>query len=365
MARETTRRPIGFVFFAPRALHRGRAWPKRGERWHIPPMARIAITGASGMLGANLAALLLADGHHVVATRRGSSKVAHLDDLKLEWREADLSDPKALAAAFAGVDAVFHCAATVSVLKDITPEMKATNVDGTRHVIAAAIEAKVARLIHTSSIVAIGLSENGEPCDETARWNYDDYGLTNAYAITKYQSDRDARDAADRLDVVVVNPTYMFGPRDARPSSGKLLLDIAKRKMPGWTPGINNFADARDVARGMIAAWQRGRRGERYILGGYDLTYRAMMEMAAKVAGVAPPRFGLPYALARLVGLWGDFSESRGGDPLVNTTQVRYAFTDRTKFSSAKAQRELGYTISPLEDAMRDAYAWFRAHGML
>ncbi len=328
-------------------------------------MARIAITGASGMLGSNLAALLLADGHQVVATRRGSSKVAHLDDLTIEWREADLADPGALARAFVEVDAVFHCAATVSVLKEITPEMKAANVDGTRHVIAAAIDAKVPRLIHTSSIVAIGLSENGQPCDETARWNYDDYGLTNAYAITKYQSERDALAAVDRLDVVVVNPTYMFGPRDARPSSGKLLLDIAKRKLPAWTPGINNFADARDVARGMIAAWQRGRRGERYILGGHDLTYRAMLEMAAKVAGLAPPRFGLPFALARLVGLWGDLLEKRGREPLVNSTQVRYAFTDRTKFSSAKAQRELGYTIGPLEDAMRDALAWFRAHGML
>ena len=317
------------------------------------------------MLGANLAALLLADGHQVVATRRGSTKLAHLDDLKIEWREAELGETAALAKAFADVEAVFHCAAAVSVKKDITPEMKATNVDGTRHVIEAVAQAKVKRLIHTSSIVAIGLSTNGDPCDETAAWNYDDYGLTNAYAITKYQSERDVLAAVDRVDAVVVNPTYMFGPRDARPSSGKLLLDIAKRRLPGWTPGINNFADARDVARGMIAAWQRGRRGERYILGGHDLSYRAMMEMAAKVAGVAPPRIRLPFALARLVGLWGDFVEKRGGDPLVNSTQVRYSFTDRTKFSSAKAQRELGYTISPLEDAMRDAYAWFRAHGML
>jgi dihydroflavonol-4-reductase len=157
----------------------------------------------------------------------------------------------------------------------------------------------------------------------------------------------------------------MFGPRDSRPSSGKLLLDIARRKLPGSTPGINNFADARDVARGMIAAWQRGRRGERYILGGHDLTYREMMALAAQTAGVAPPRFSLPFPLARVVGLWGDFLERRGGDPIVNTVQVRYAFTDRLRYSSAKAERELGYTRGPLEAAMRDAYAWFRAHGML
>ena len=328
-------------------------------------MARIVITGASGLLGSNLAAELLAAGHHVLATRRGSSKLAHLEDLKIEWRKAELGDPAALQHVFTGADAVFHCAASVSVRKDITPEMKATNVEGTRNVIEAAVSAKVKRLIHTSSIVAIGLSEDGKPCDETARWNYDDYGLTNAYAITKYQSERDVLAAADRLDVVVVNPTYMFGPRDVRPSSGKLLLDIARRKLPGWTPGINNFADARDVARGMVGAWQRGRRGERYILGGHDLTYRAMMEMAAREAGVAPPRFGVPFPLARAIGLWGDFRERRGADPLVNSVQVRYAFTDRLRYSSAKAERELGYTTGPLEHAMRDAYAWFRAHKML
>jgi dihydroflavonol-4-reductase len=332
-------------------------------------MARIAITGASGLLGANLAAELLARGHHVVATRRASTNLAHLDDLKIEWREADLADAAALQRAFADVEAVFHCAAAVSVRKEISPEMQATNVDGTQHVIAAVTGAKVRRLIHTSSIVAIGLSPDGVPCDEATPWNYDDHGLSNAYAITKHQAELAVMAAVARaeqpIDAVVVNPTYMFGPRDVRPSSGKLLLDIARRKLPGWTPGINNFADVRDVARGMVAAWQRGKRGERYILGGQDLTYREMMELAARAAGVAPPRFGVPYPLARAVGWWGDLVERRGGEPLVNTTQVRYAFSDRLRYSSAKAERELGYTRGPLEAAMRDALAWFRAQRML
>jgi dihydroflavonol-4-reductase len=332
-------------------------------------MARIAITGASGLLGANLAAELIAGGHHVVATRRSSTNLAHVADLKIEWREADLSDTAALQRAFADVEAVFHCAAAVSVRKEITAEMQATNVDGTHHVIAAVAGAKVRRLIHTSSIVAIGLSTDGTPCDESSRWNYDDYGLTNAYAITKHQAEVAVLAAVTRaeapIDAVVVNPTYMFGPRDVRPSSGKLLLDIARRKLPGWTPGINNFADVRDVARGMVAAWQRGRSGERYILGGSDLTYREMMELAARAAGVAPPKFGLPHPLARVVGWWGDLVERRGGDPLVNSTQVRYAFSDRLRYSSAKAERELGYTRGSLEAAMRDALAWFRAQKML
>ncbi|HEY4239952.1 MAG TPA: NAD-dependent epimerase/dehydratase family protein [Kofleriaceae bacterium] len=325
---------------------------------------RVAITGASGLLGANLAELLAAAGHTVVATRRGGTKVAHLADVAIEWREADLSSAEALGAAFAGCDAVFHCAAAVGVTREVTPEMRATNVDGTAHVLTAIRAARVARLIHTSSVVAIGLSPDGKPLDETARWNYPEIGIVDAYATTKHESEELVRAATD-VDAVIVNPTYMFGPRDARPSSGKLIVDVVQRRVPGWTPGYNNFADVRDVARGMIAAWQRGRRGERYILAGHDMTYRDVMREIADVAGVKPPRFGVPRPFARIAGAWGDFLERRGKEPLITSTTVAYAYSDRFRFASTKAARELGYTVSPLAPAIRDAIAWFRAHGKL
>lgn len=326
-------------------------------------MANVVITGASGLLGGNLAAVLKAQGHDVKATRRAGTKVAHLDDLALRWLDADLGSRDALARAFAGADVVFHCAAAVSVKRDVTPEMTAANVTGTQNVIDAAIAAGVARVVHTSSVVAVGLSTTGVPCDETARWNFDEEGLVDAYAITKRRAEDIVTRAA--IDAVIVNPTYMFGPRDARPSSGKLIIDIVKRRVPGRTPGYNNFVDVRDVARGMIAAWQRGRRGERYILAGHDMTYGDMMRMVARVAGVKPPRFQIPAPLAKLVGKWGDFVEKRGGDPLVNSTQIRYAFTDKFRFKSDKAARELGYTVSPLEPAIAEAIAWFRANQLL
>ena len=135
--------------------------------------------------------------------------------------------------------------------------------------------------------------------------------------------------------------------------------------MPGWTPGYNNFVDVRDVARGMIGAWQRGRRGERYILAGHDMSYGEMMKTVARVAGVRPPRFQIPEPIARLVGKWGDFVERRGGDPLVNSTQIRYAFSNKFRFKSDKAATELGYTFGPIETAISDAIAWFRANRML
>jgi dihydroflavonol-4-reductase len=244
--------------------------------------------------------------------------------------------------------------------------MRDTNVGGTKRVIDACVGAGVKRLVHTSSVVAIGLSTNGVPCDETATWNFDTEGLVDAYAITKHEAEEIVREAAaHKLDAVIVNPTYMFGPRDARPSSGTLILKIVKRRVPGWTPGYNNFVDVRDVARGMIAAWQQGRRGERYILGGHDMTYRACFETIARVAGVKPPRFGVPRPIAKLMGMFGDRMEARGMQPLVNSTQIEYAFTDKFRFRSTKAATELGYAYGPLEPAIRDALDWFRTNRML
>jgi dihydroflavonol-4-reductase len=325
----------------------------------------VAITGASGLLGGNLAAELIAAGHHVVATRRAGTQVKHLADLAIEWREAELGDAASLQRAFAGADAVFHCAAAVSVMKTVTPEMQATNVDGTRHVIDACIGAGVKRLVHTSSVVAVGLSTNGQPCDETATWNFDKEGLLDAYAITKHEAEEVVNGARDRLDCVIVNPTYMIGPRDARPSSGKLLIKIVQRKVPGTTPGYNNFVDVRDVARGMIGAWQKGRRGERYILAGYDMTNAAFFEKVAALAGVKPPVFEVPRAVGTIVGVLGDLIEKAGREPVVNSTQIRYAYSDKFRFASTKAARELGYTIGPIERAVTDALDWFREHKML
>ena len=328
-------------------------------------MSRVAITGASGLLGGNLAALLAGAGHHVVATRRPGTQIAHLDDVTIEWREAELGNTAGLTTAFAGADVVFHCAAAVTVQREVTPEMTDANVTGTERVIEACIASKVARLVHTSSVVAIGLSTDGRPCDETSPWNMDAEGLIDAYAITKHRAEGVVRAACDRIDAVIVNPTFMFGPRDARPSSGKMIIEVAKRKIPGSTPGYNNFVDVRDVARGMIAAWQRGKRGERYILGGHDMTYRDAFEAIARVAGVRPPRFPAPHVVARMLGWWGDLVERRGGHPVVNSTQVRYAYTDNFRFSSHKAITELGYMVGPLDVAIRDALDWFRTHAML
>jgi dihydroflavonol-4-reductase len=328
---------------------------------------RYAITGATGLLGGNLGAVLLDAGHEVVATRRATSRAEHLAGLPIRWVEAALGDAEALARAFAGCDGVFHCAAAVTIEVAIAPWIRETNVGGTERVIEAVRAAGGPRLVHCSTAVAVGLSTDGQAVDETAVWNLREAGLADAYAITKREAEQGVlRAAGAGADAVVVNPTYMIGPLDARPSSGRLLRDLLLGRVPGYTLGRNNFADARDVARGMLLAMRKGRSGERYILGGRNMTYKAFMDLVSEATGA--PRVGrrAPVALVKLIGRAGDLQAwLTGREPLINTAAARWSLCDRFVLSSEKARRELGYQISPLEDAVRAAAAWFRRQGML
>lgn len=325
------------------------------------------VTGASGLLGGNLAMTLLEHGHTVRAIRRASSRVDHLAHLPIEWVEADLSSVSTLCAAFTGSEAVFHCAAAVSILPDATPALVEANVTGTRNVLEAARAAGVARVIHCSSVVAVGLSEDGRPCDETTRWNLAERGLADGYATTKHQAEQVVRQAvAAGQDVVIANPTYMLGPHDARPSSGRLIIEVSRGRVPGWGNGRNNLVDVRDVARGMIAAWQRGRRGERYILGGETLRYPEIGARIAAIAGVPPVTRTLPRGLATMAGALGELGGwVTGREPLISRTTVAWAFCEEFHFTWQKAANELGYAPGPIEPAIADAITWFRANGMM
>jgi dihydroflavonol-4-reductase len=328
---------------------------------------RATITGATGLVGSNLAIQLLEQGHDVRCTRRGSSKIDHLKDFKIEWVEADICDDESLVKAFKGSDVVFHCAAQVSIRREITRDLQKYNVDGTRCVIDAIKRAKVPRLVHCSSVAAIAISENGQPVNEDKPWNFEKFGLDDGYSTTKYEGQKLVIDAAAKqIDAVIVNPSYMLGPYDPKPSSGKLIVDVARGQVPGYTDGVNNFVDVRDVCRGMIAAWKKGRRGEMYILGNQNMTYEEIMALIARVAGVKPPPFRLPYALASVVGWFGDIKEAiTGYDALINSVTVKYGYCKNYLFSSEKAKRELGYKPGPVENAVRDAITWFRKQGLL
>lgn len=328
---------------------------------------KAVITGATGLVGSNLAIALLEQGHEVVCTRRANSRIEHLGAFPIEWVNADLGEPEALAKAFQGADVVFHCAALVQMLKTVTPEMQRTNIDGTQHVIDAARQAQVGRLIHCSSVAGIGLAEGGVPADENTVWNFDKYDMADGYNKSKYISQEAVLKAAQSdLDAVVVNPTYMFGPYDPKPSSGALILSIIKRKIPGVTTGINNYVDVRNVCQGMIAAWEQGKRGEKYILGGENMHYDAIMQLIARIANVPAPRRNIPQAAARLLGHFGDLMEHFTHQPsVVNSVTVRYGYCQTFMFSSQKAIRELGYAPGSVEKGIEDAIAWFKRTGRL
>lgn len=329
-------------------------------------MAHVVVTGASGLLGSNLTAELIAQGHTVTATRRPSTDTNSLADLPVKWVCADLGSAAELRDVFAGADVVFHCAACVSTRRKTTPAISAVNVDATRAVVEAAIAAGTPRVVHTSTANTIGPTPDGTPADEQTPWGWDKAGLAGAYPVTKWRGEILVQRACEKLDAVIVNPTYLVGPRDARPSSGRLIIEIANHRIPYWTPGYNSFADVREVACGMIAAWLHGKRGERYILGGQELTYREYIDRVARVVGVNPPRRRLPYPVAWIGGKAGDLLEvvSRR-ETTVNSMSVGYAFTDLYRYRSDKAVRELGYVVAPIEPAIRNAVAWFRARGMI
>ncbi len=328
---------------------------------------RVTITGATGLLGSNLAFLLAERGHSVRCIRRATSQVSHLDGVPIQWVAADLGEPESLVRAFEDADAVFHCAAEIEVVAAVTPRMQAVNVEGTRHVLDAVRTCGVKRLIHCSSTTAIGISTDGRPIDETHPWNLADFGLDDGYATTKRQSQEMVlAAAAEDVDAVVVCPAFMFGPFDSRPSSGLMILSVVRGQVPGYTPGLNNFVDVRDVARGMIAAWEKGGRGEVYILGCENMGYREIMELIAREALVSPPRFSMPRALATVAGWLGDLQELLSGkEALINSMRVRWGYCEGYVVSSDKARRELGYAPGPVDVAVRDALTWFRVHDML
>jgi dihydroflavonol-4-reductase len=269
-------------------------------------------------------------------------------------------DPPSLARACAGVEWVINCAAVVRVGRRRYAYHKAVNERGAGNV---ALAAKVAgaRLVHVSTVDALGYGTRDHPADELRP---PDKEVWVPYVVTKRQGDRRILAELDSgLDAVIVHPAYILGPWDWKPSSGRILLQIARGRALAAPPGGNDFCHVEDVAAGVLAAAEKGVIGERYILGGEALSYREAFELFARVTGGRPPRFDASARLVKLAGLAGDVvGLVRRREPDVNSATallscLPHHFTDR------KARERLGYTSRPAEEAARDAWAWLRAHG--
>lgn len=317
---------------------------------------RVLVTGATGLVGNNVVRLLLERGHRVSVLQRAPGPIPRaLAGLAVEHVHASLSDEAALERAIAGHDAVVHSAAMVHVGWRHEREMREANVAGTANV-AEATRRAGARLVQVSSVDAIGLVAGGVANEETPPG-----GMVECpYVVTKREAEHAVQEAISRgLDAVIVNPVYMLGPWDWRPSSGRMLLEIVANKGLFAPAGGNDFVDVRDVAAGVLAAMQRGARGRRYILGGHRRTYLDAWRLFAKVTGGIAPLGVAPRPLARLAGRMGDLvGRWRAREPAVNSAAVEMSLLPH-HFSCERAQAELGYSFRSLEETVEHAWRWF------
>lgn len=329
-----------------------------------PTPMRVFITGATGFVGGNLARMLLADGHEVRALVRAGSDQRNVAGLPLERVAGDLENKQQLTEQIAGCDAVFHVAAHYSLWVKDRDAIYRANVTGTKNLLSAAKTARVRRFIHTSSVAAIGVPAPGTLATEETKTTVD--ALVSDYKKSKFLAEQAALEAArDGLDVVIVNPSTPIGAHDVKPTpTGDIILRFLQNRMPAYVHTGLNLIDVDDVARGHILAWQRGRTGERYILGNRNLTLKEMLEMLAVIAGKSAPRFAVPHIIPLTVAFIDEMILARyfGKTPQVSYYSVQMS-QKAMYYDSSKAVHELGLPQSSVEGAIEKAVRWFQANG--
>ena len=329
-------------------------------------MDRVLVTGASGFVGSAVARLLTTEGFAVRALVRSSSPRTNLDVPGIEVAAGDMRDEASCRRAAEGCRYVFHVAADYRLWAPDPEEIVHNNMAGTRAVMQAALAAGTERVIYTSSVATLRLNDEGRPSDETQP-------LTEANAIGAYKRSKVAAErlvermvSDDGLPAVIVNPSTPIGPRDVRPTpTGRIIVEAASGRMPAFVDTGLNLVHVDDVAAGHLAALRQGRVGERYILGGDDVTLAEMLAAIALEVGRKPPTVRLPRAAVFPIAYAAEaIARFTGREPFATVDGLKMA-KYRMFFSSAKARRELGYTSRPYELAIRDAIDWFRQAGML
>ena len=322
------------------------------------------VTGATGFVGSHVARFLAGQGAELRLLVRPSSPTANLEGIAGERVTGDLREPESLRTAMAGCEAVFHVAADYRLWAPEPHEMYRSNVEGTRNIIQLAQQSGVRRVIYTSSVATMGFTSNGHLADESSPVGLGD--MIGHYKRSKFQAEQIALEAGrSGADVVVVNPTTPVGEQDIKPTpTGRIIVDFLKRKFPAYVDTGLNLVDVAEVARGQVAALEKGRRGERYILGGENLTLKQILDKLGAITGLPSPRVKLPYAVAMATGILDTAVTGLllRREPRVTVDAVRMG-RKKMFVSSAKAEHELGWKIVPVDDALRRAVEWFRGHG--
>lgn len=326
----------------------------------------VLVTGATGFVGTAVARALIAAGRRVRALSRPNSDRRNLAGLDLEIVEGSLEDAASLAAAVAGCGALYHVAADYRLWVRDPRAMYRANVDGTRALMSAALAAGVERVVYTSSVAVLGLHADGTASDETTPSTLDD--MVGPYKRSKFLAEAEVRRLIEtqKLRAVIVNPSTPIGPRDIKPTpTGRMIVEAASGRMPAFVDTGLNLVHVDDVARGHLLAEEQGRVGERYILGGENLSLAEILRRIAVIVGRSPPKVRLPlpvvWPVAVVAEAWGRFT---GKEPMLTFDSLRMA-RKKMYFSAAKAERELGFRARPANEALADAVGWFRSAGMV
>ena len=322
------------------------------------------VTGATGFLGSHVARVLADHGAELRLLVRPTSNLKNLQGLKAETATGDLRDAASLEKAMAGCDTVFHVAADYRLWVRDPEEMYRSNVGGTRAILDAARKIGIQRVVYTSSVATMGFTNNGHPADEDSP-----VALANMighYKRSKFMAEQIALEAGrSGMHVVTVNPTTPVGEQDVKPTpTGRIVLDFLKRKFPAYVETGLNLVDVRECARGHVAALEKGRPGQRYILGGENLTLKQILDKLGKITGLPSPKVKLPYIFAFATGVVDEMITGRllKGEPRATIDTVRMG-SKKMFASSDKAERELGWKIVPVEGALQRAVEWFQGNG--
>jgi dihydroflavonol-4-reductase len=322
------------------------------------------VTGATGFIGSHVARVLADQGAELRLLVRPTSNLKNLEGLNAETATGDLRDAASLEKAMAGCDTVFHVAADYRLWVRDSGELYRSNIGGTQAILEAARKNGVRRVVYTSSVATIGFTSDGRPADEDSPVSLAD--MIGHYKRSKFMAEQIALEAGRAgMHVVTVNPTTPVGEQDVKPTpTGRIVVDFLKRKFPAYVETGLNLVDVRECARGHVAALEKGRSGERYILGGEDLTLKQILDNLGKITGLPSPKVKLPYFFAFAAGVVDE--AITGGllrrEPRATVDTVRMG-KKKMFASSAKAQRELGWKIVPVEEALRRAVDWFRTNG--
>ena len=324
------------------------------------------VTGATGFLGSALARELLKDGRTLKLLVRNNSDTRNIDELDCEVAHGDLQDRDSLKSALAGCHTLYHTAAYYSLWSQDKKLIYDINVQGTRNILESALEMGIEKIVYTSTVGCIGLSEDGTPANENQPMN--PATLCNDYKLSKYEAEQVAHELFGRgLPIVIVNPSTPVGPRDIKPTpTGKIILDFLNRKMPAYIDTGLNLIDVADCARGHILAEEKGRLGERYILGNKNMSLKEILLALETLTGLKAPRIKMPYWVAYAAGLaceWAsdNITHQPPSVPLAGVKMAKYFMY----FDPSKAIRELGLPQNPVENALGQAVRWFKENPVL